>query len=64
MGASLIASGLKPSKLTIKTRSILAKDGVDVGVMVGTGVSVGAGVSVGSRVVVGKAVKVAAGVSV
>lgn len=64
MGASGIASGRIPSKLTMRTRSMLAKDGVGVIVFVGTGVIVETGVSVGSSVVVGAAVSVEAGVSV
>lgn len=42
--AAAIASGRKPSKLTIKTRSTLGKG---VGVIVGKGVSVGGGVLLG-----------------
>ncbi len=64
IGASGIASGRRPSKLMMRTRSMLAKDGVGVIVFVGTLVMVGTGVSVGSAVIVGITVNVGAGVSV
>lgn len=63
IGAAAIASGRRPSKLTINTRLILLNEGVGVSVAVGMGVRVGVIVFVGSRIV-GRRVNVAAGVSV